>query len=106
MTENTRRETERLLRGQQAELEAKKADMARRDVERNVAREAAAAQANAVNVAAKAKVRGYQCLYGMQSVWNGAAVCSNPCASSSGLVGWLPRLIAPCSTSSTSEELH
>ena len=56
-TENTRRETERLLRGQQAELEAKTADMARRDVERNTAREAAAAQANSVNVAAKAKVR-------------------------------------------------
>ncbi len=91
-TENTRRETERLLRGQQAELEVKKADMARRDVERNTAREAAAAQANALNVAAKAKVRGCQCLYGMESMRSGALVCSNACVTSSGLGGWLPGL--------------
>ncbi|KAK9830997.1 hypothetical protein WJX81_006970 [Elliptochloris bilobata] len=53
--EDARRETERLLRGQQAELEAKKADMARRDVERNAARAEAAAEAAVQNQAVKAK---------------------------------------------------
>ena len=54
--EDARRETERLLRSQQAELEAKKTDMARRDLERDAARAAAAAEAALQNQAAKAKV--------------------------------------------------
>ncbi len=59
--DDARREAERLLRVQQAELEAKKADMARRDAERDAAREAAAVQAGLISAEAKAKVTVSPC---------------------------------------------
>ena len=79
--EDARRETERLLRNQQAELEAKKADMARRDLERDAARSAAAAEATLQNQAAKAKVpaqfphSSQVATQGPVGVWE----CGQPC---------------------------